>query len=85
MPIGTIVGIDSRDYIRKDTGELKNTTIIHYTHKLQNEKAVGLGAGNVLVNKERYNTPLHIGGVYLIEKGEKGFLESLEMLEEPKK
>ena len=83
MPIGTIIGIDSFSYTKKETGELRTSTRIHYTYKLTGKDAKGLGADNVNVNVDRFETPLKHGGLYLIEIGQKGFLENLEMLSEP--
>lgn len=79
MPIGTIVGIRKNNYVKKDTGELKTSTVIHYTYKSSEKGMVGIGADSVFVDVERFDPPTDIGSVYLIEK-EDGFLRNLEKL-----
>jgi hypothetical protein len=82
MPIVKIVGIDSREYVKKETGELKNTTIVHYTYSFNEmEKGkTGMGADNVFFDIERNKLP-EIDGVYLLEKDKKGYLDYIQSLD----
>lgn len=80
MPLATIVGIESRDYVAKGTGEIKNMTVIHYTYKLNGKGMTGVGAESVFVDIERYDPPKDLGAVYMVDKDKRGFLSNLELV-----
>jgi hypothetical protein len=84
MPIGTIIGVNTRGGVKKGTGEVWSSTNLHYTYSVKEKGMVGIGADNVRVDLEKFEIDKpEIGSKWLIEKDGNGFLENIEFISPP--